>query len=167
MHPPTHAPTHMPATIHVCTLRYTDRHADGQTDRHAGRQRDRQTDTHACTHTHTHTRLHYVYLWWLYTLGRISTNLYKGENFYYSFLLFDTPRLFWKVLQNFSLSADLFSEEKQTISVDLLLLKEQPFSLSLPLCFQHLSESRFLLGALHRNCKFAKFCHDLMQDHLS
>ena len=31
------------------------------------------------------------------------------------------------------------------------------------LCFQHLSESRFLLDALHRRNKFANFCHDLMQ----
>ena len=35
------------------------------------------------------------------------------------------------------------------------------------LCFRHLSESRFLLGALHRRSKFANFCHDLMQNHLS
>ena len=31
------------------------------------------------------------------------------------------------------------------------------------LCFQHLSESHFLLGALHRRSKFANFCHNLMQ----
>ena len=35
------------------------------------------------------------------------------------------------------------------------------------LCFRHLSESRFLLDALHRRSKFANFCHDLMQNHLS
>ena len=35
------------------------------------------------------------------------------------------------------------------------------------LCFQHLSESRFLLGALNRRSKFVNFCHDLMQNHLS
>ena len=35
------------------------------------------------------------------------------------------------------------------------------------LCFRHLSESRFLLGALNRRNKFANFCHDLMQNHLS
>ena len=35
------------------------------------------------------------------------------------------------------------------------------------LCFRHLSESRFLLGALNRSSKFANFCHDLMQNHLS
>ena len=35
------------------------------------------------------------------------------------------------------------------------------------LCFRHLSESRFLLGALHRRNKFANICHDLMQNHLS
>ena len=31
------------------------------------------------------------------------------------------------------------------------------------LCFRHLSESRFLLGALHKRSKFANFYHDLMQ----
>ena len=31
----------------------------------------------------------------------------------------------------------------------------------------HLSESRFLLGVLHRRWKFANFCHDSMQNHLS
>ena len=35
------------------------------------------------------------------------------------------------------------------------------------LCFRHLSESRFLHGALNRRSKFANFCHDLMQNHLS
>ena len=35
------------------------------------------------------------------------------------------------------------------------------------LCFRHLPESRFLLGALNRRSKFANFCHDLMQNHLS
>ena len=35
------------------------------------------------------------------------------------------------------------------------------------LCFRHLSESRFLLGALNRRSNFANFCHDLMQNHLS
>ena len=35
------------------------------------------------------------------------------------------------------------------------------------LCFRHLSESHFLLGALNRRSKFANFCHDLMQNHLS
>ena len=35
------------------------------------------------------------------------------------------------------------------------------------LSFRHLSESRFLLGALNRRRKFANFCHDLMQNHLS
>ena len=35
------------------------------------------------------------------------------------------------------------------------------------LCFQHLSESRFLFGALNRRSKFVNFCHDLMQNHLS
>ena len=35
------------------------------------------------------------------------------------------------------------------------------------LCFRHLSESRFLLGAVHRRSEFASFCHDLMQNHLS
>ena len=35
------------------------------------------------------------------------------------------------------------------------------------LCFRHLSESRFLLDALNRRSKFANFCHDLMQNHLS
>ena len=35
------------------------------------------------------------------------------------------------------------------------------------LCFRHLSESRFLLDALHRRSKLANFCHDLMQNHLS
>ena len=33
--------------------------------------------------------------------------------------------------------------------------------------FRHLSESHFLLDALHRRSNFAKFCHDLMQNHLS
>ena len=28
------------------------------------------------------------------------------------------------------------------------------------LCFQHLSESRFFLEALHRRSEFANFCHD-------
>ena len=28
------------------------------------------------------------------------------------------------------------------------------------------SESRFLLGALHRRSKFENFCHDIMQNHL-
>ena len=35
------------------------------------------------------------------------------------------------------------------------------------LCFQHLSESRFLLHDLHRRSTFANFCYDLMQNHLS
>ena len=35
------------------------------------------------------------------------------------------------------------------------------------LCFRHLSESRILLDALHIRSKFANFCHDLMQNHLS
>ena len=35
------------------------------------------------------------------------------------------------------------------------------------LSFRHHSESRFLLGALHRRSKFANFYHDLMQNHLS
>ena len=35
------------------------------------------------------------------------------------------------------------------------------------LWFQHFSESCFLLGTLHRRNKFANFCHDLMQNHLS
>ena len=35
------------------------------------------------------------------------------------------------------------------------------------LSFQHLLESRFLPGAVHRISKFANFCHDLMQNHLS
>ena len=35
------------------------------------------------------------------------------------------------------------------------------------LCFQHLSESRFLFGTLHRRSKFTNFCNDLMQNHLS
>ena len=35
------------------------------------------------------------------------------------------------------------------------------------LCFRHLSESRFLLDDLHRRSKFAIFCHDLVQNHLS
>ena len=35
------------------------------------------------------------------------------------------------------------------------------------LCFRRLSESRFLLDALHRRSKFANFCHDLMQNRLS
>ena len=34
------------------------------------------------------------------------------------------------------------------------------------LCFRHISESRFWLGALHRS-KFSNFCHDLLQNHLS
>ena len=34
------------------------------------------------------------------------------------------------------------------------------------LCFRHLSESRFWLGALRRRNKFSNFCHDLMQNHL-
>ena len=34
------------------------------------------------------------------------------------------------------------------------------------LCFRHISESRFLLDALHRRSKFANFCLDLMQNHL-
>ena len=34
------------------------------------------------------------------------------------------------------------------------------------LCFQHLPESRFLLGALHRRSKFAKCCPDLMKNHV-
>ena len=35
------------------------------------------------------------------------------------------------------------------------------------LCFRHLSESGILLGALHRKMQFPKFCHDLMENHLS
>ena len=35
------------------------------------------------------------------------------------------------------------------------------------LCFQYLSETRFLLGALCRRSKFVNVCHDLMQNHLS
>ena len=35
------------------------------------------------------------------------------------------------------------------------------------LCFRHLSESRFLLNALHRRSKFSNFCHDLMENHVS
>ena len=35
------------------------------------------------------------------------------------------------------------------------------------LCFRHLSESRFLLDALHRRSKFENFCQDLMYNHLS
>ena len=38
---------------------------------------------------------------------------------------------------------------------------------SILLCFRHLSESRFLLDAFNRRSKFANFCHDLMQIHLS
>ena len=33
--------------------------------------------------------------------------------------------------------------------------------------FRHLSESHFSLGALHRRRTFAKFCHDLLHNHLS
>ena len=40
-------------------------------------------------------------------------------------------------------------------------------SLAQLLCFRHLSESRFLLGALNRRSKFANICHDLIQNHLS
>ena len=32
---------------------------------------------------------------------------------------------------------------------------------------RYLSEGRFLLVALHRRGKFANFCHDLIQNHLS
>ena len=32
---------------------------------------------------------------------------------------------------------------------------------------QHLLQSRFLPGAVHKRSKFANFCHDLMQNHLS
>ena len=35
------------------------------------------------------------------------------------------------------------------------------------LSFRHLSESRILIGALHRSSEFANFCHSLMQNHLS
>ena len=35
------------------------------------------------------------------------------------------------------------------------------------LCFRYISESRCLLGPLHRRSKFANFCYDLMQNHLS
>ena len=54
----------------------------------------------------------------------------------------------------------------------LEFLSDQPFRahpLARPslLCFRHFSESRFLLDALHRRSKFANFCHDLMQNHLS
>ena len=35
------------------------------------------------------------------------------------------------------------------------------------LCFRHLSESRFLLDALHRRSKFANICYDLKQNYLS
>ena len=35
------------------------------------------------------------------------------------------------------------------------------------LCFRHISESRFLLDALHRRSKLANFCLDLMQNHFS
>ena len=35
------------------------------------------------------------------------------------------------------------------------------------LCFRHISESRFLLDAVHRRSKFANFYLNLMQNHLS
>ena len=37
---------------------------------------------------------------------------------------------------------------------------------ALLLSFRHLSESCFVLGALHKRSKFANFCHDLIQIHL-
>ena len=49
--------------------------------------------------------------------------------------------------------------------MDAILILEVMVSQYL-LSFQHLSESRFWHGALHRS-KFANFCHDLMQNCLS
>ena len=34
------------------------------------------------------------------------------------------------------------------------------------LCFQHLSESRFLLGTFHKSSTFAIVYHSVMQSHL-
>ena len=52
---------------------------------------------------------------------------------------------------------------KQTMFAPIYKLRNPQVYL---LSFQHLSESRFLLGALNRS-KFVNFCHDLMQNHLS
>ena len=59
-----------------------------------------------------------------------------------------------------------FQKTIDTLDKRVLLLTNLPGKYFL-LCFRHLSESCFLLGALHKRSKFANFCHDLMQNHLS
>ena len=51
----------------------------------------------------------------------------------------------------------LNGQQKQILGAEIGVLKL--------LCFRHLSESRFLLGALHRRTKCSKFCHYLMQNY--
>ena len=56
---------------------------------------------------------------------------------------------------------------QHSVAFDASLLFIQAYMTKYLLCFRHLSKSRFLLGALIRRSKFANFCHDLMQNHLS
>ena len=81
-----------------------------------------------------------------------------------------TSKKFMKVFLSEKVMAFIFWDSQGVIMVDYLeesrTLADAYYVEEL-LCFRHISESRFLLGDLHRRSKFANFCHDLMQNHLS